>query len=93
MLVELTKSSAIQIYAQRSIGNEMKGLTCSSVRLMMDRAGENHIVTLHSMDDLDADWNHRVTLRVVEGDGVRLNNQYLEILIELLMEEILSWFR
>jgi hypothetical protein len=57
---------------------------------MMDRAGENHIVTLHSMDDLDADWNHRVTLRVVEGDGVRLNNQYLEILIELLMEEILS---
>lgn len=82
--------SAIQIYAQRSIGSEMKGLTYSTVRLMMGRAGENYVVTLHSVDDPDADWNHRATLRVVEGDGFRLNNQYLEILRELLTEEKVS---
>lgn len=82
--------SAIQIYAQRSIGSEMKGLTYSTVRLMMGRAGENYVVTLHSVDDPDAEWNHRATLRVVEGDGFRLNNQYLEILRELLTEEKLS---
>ncbi len=82
--------SAIQAYAQKSIGSEMRGLTYSSVRLMMGRAGENYVVTLHSVDDPDADWNHRATLRVVEGDGFRLNNQYLEILTELLTEEKLS---
>jgi hypothetical protein len=82
--------SAIQSYAQRSIGSEMKGLTYSNVRLMMGRAGENYVVTLHSVKDPDAEWNHRATLRVVEGDGFRLNNQYLEILTELLTEEILS---
>jgi len=82
--------SAIQAYARRSIGSEMKGLTYSSVRLMMGRAGENYVVTLHSVDDQDAEWNHRATLRVVEGDGFRLNNQYLEILRELLTEEKLS---
>ncbi|NHI90292.1 MAG: hypothetical protein EAX87_12270 [Candidatus Thorarchaeota archaeon] len=82
--------SAIQIYAQRSIGSEMKGLTYSTIRLMMGRAGENYVVTLHSVDDPDAEWNHRATLRVVEGDGFRLNNQYLEILRELLTEEKLS---
>ena len=31
--------SAIQAYAQKSIGSEMRGLTYSSVRLMMGRAG------------------------------------------------------
>jgi hypothetical protein len=82
--------SAIQTYAERSIGSEMKGLTYSSVRLILGQAGENYVVTLHSVDDPDADWNHRATLRVVEGDGFRLNNQYLEILTELLTEEKLS---
>jgi hypothetical protein len=82
--------SAIQSYAQRSIGSEMRGLTYDNVRLMMARAGENYVVTLHSVDDPDADWNHRATVRVVEGDGFRLNNQYLEILTELLTEEKLS---
>ena len=82
--------SAIQTYAQRSIGSEMRGLTYSNVRLMMGRAGELYVVTLHSVEDPDAEWNHRATLRVVEGDGFRLNNQYLEILTELLTEEMLS---
>lgn len=82
--------SAIQSYARRSIGSEMRGLTYSNMKLMMGRAGENYVVTLHSVDDPDADWNHRATLRVVEGDGFRLNNQYLEILTELLTEEKLS---
>jgi len=82
--------SAIQTYAQKSIGSQMRGLTYSNVRLIMGQAGENYLVTLHSVDDPDADWNHRATLRVVEGDGFRLNNQYLEILTELLVEEKLS---
>ena len=82
--------SAIQAYARRSIGSEMRGLTYSNVKLMMGRAGDNYVVTLHSVDDPDADWNHSATLRVVEGDGFRLNNQYLEILRELLTEEKLS---
>ncbi|MHA2146966.1 MAG: hypothetical protein ACXAB0_16085, partial [Candidatus Thorarchaeota archaeon] len=45
---------------------------------------------LHSIDDLEADWNHRATVKVIEGDGFRLNDQYLGILYELLSDEIIS---
>jgi hypothetical protein len=82
MIVTSGVSEAIQSYALRSISSQMRGLTYSNMRLTMDRAGENFVLTLHSVDDPDADWNHRATVRVVEGNGFRLNNQYLEILTE-----------
>ncbi|MBN2231153.1 MAG: hypothetical protein JW779_16330 [Candidatus Thorarchaeota archaeon] len=82
--------SAIQTYALRSIGTEMKSLTYSQVILMIGQAGDKIVVTLHSLDDPDSDWNHRATLRIMEGDGFRLDDQYLGILRELLTEGRLS---
>ena len=82
--------SAIQAYAQRSVGSEMKSLTYSKMKLMIDHAAENFVVTLHSIDDPDAAWNHSATVKVIEGDGFKLDDQYLEILRELLTDEALS---
>jgi hypothetical protein len=82
--------SAIQAYAQKSIGSEMKSLTYSKMKLMIDMAAENFVVTLHSIDDPEAEWNHSATVKVIEGDGFRLNDQYLGILRALLTDEIVT---
>jgi hypothetical protein len=82
--------SAIQAYAQKSVGSEMKSLTYSKMKLMIDMAAGNFVVTLHSIEDSDAEWNHSATVKVIEGDGFNLNNQYLGILRSLLTDEIIT---
>lgn len=82
--------SAIQAYAQRSVGSQMKSLTYSQMKLMIDHAADKFVVTLHAIDDLDAAWNHSATVKVIEGDGFKLDDQYLEILRALLTDEIIS---
>ena len=82
--------SAIQAYAKRSIGSEMKQVTYSSIRLMIGRAGPYHVVTLHTIDDDDADWNHSATLRVLETEDYMLDDHHLGILRELLTGEVMS---
>lgn len=82
--------SAIQAYAQKSVGSEMKSLTYSKMKLMIDMAADNFVVTLHSIDDSDTEWNHSATVKVIEGDGFNLNDQYLGILRSLLTDEIIT---
>jgi hypothetical protein len=82
--------AAIQAYARRFVGSEMKEVTYSNIRLMIGRAGPFHVVTLHMLDDADAEWNHRATLNVLETQDYLLDDQHLAILRELLTEEILT---
>jgi hypothetical protein len=82
--------AAIQAYARRFVGSEMREVTYSNIRLMVGRAGPFHVVTLHTLDDADAEWNHRATLNVLETQDYLLDDQHLGILRELLTDEILS---
>ena len=82
--------SAIQAYARRSVGSEMKEVTYSNIRLMIGRAGPYHVVTLHTIDDEDAEWNHRATLNVLDTEDYMLDDEHLRILQQLLTDEILS---
>jgi hypothetical protein len=82
--------AAIQAYAKRFVGSEMKEVTYSNIRLMIGRAGPYHVVTLHTIDDEDADWNHSATINVLETEDYLLDDQHLSILRELLTGEILS---
>ena len=82
--------SAIQAYAKRSTGSEMKEVTYSSVRLMIGRAGPYHVVTLHALNDEDAEWNHRATINVLHTEDYILNDYHLAILHELLTGEVIS---
>ena len=72
--------SAIQAYAIRSVGSEMKEVTYSSVKLMIGRAGPYHVVTLHAIDDADAEWNHRATISVLHTEDYTLNDQHLSLI-------------
>ena len=82
--------SAIQVYAKRSIGREMKEVTYSSIKLMIGRAGPFHVVTLHTLDDEDAEWNHSATIKVLETQDYMLDDHHLGILRELLTGEVMS---
>lgn len=82
--------SAIQAYAKRSVGSEMKEVTYSSARLLIGRAGPYHVVTLHALEDEDAEWNHSATIRVLETEDYMLDDQHLGILRELLTDEVVS---
>jgi hypothetical protein len=82
--------AAIQAYARRFVGSEMREVTYSNMRLMVGRAGPYHVVTLHMLDDTEAAWNHSATLNVLETQDYLLDDQHLGILRELLTDEILS---
>ena len=82
--------SAIQAYAMKSVGSEMKEVTYSSIKLMIGRAGPYHVVTLHALDDKDAAWNHRATISVLDTEDYTLNDHHLGILRELLTGEVVS---
>jgi hypothetical protein len=82
--------SAIQAYARRSVGSEMKEVSYSNIRLMIDRAGPYYVVTLHALDDEDAEWNHSATINVLETEDYILNDYHLGILRELLTGESIS---
>lgn len=82
--------SAIQAYAKMSVGSEMKEVTYSSIILMIGRAGPYHVVTLHALDDEDAEWNHKATISVLATEDYILNDYHLGILRELLTGEVIS---
>jgi len=82
--------SAIQAYAKRSVGSEMKEVTYSSVKLMIGRAGPYHVVTLHDLEDDDSEWNHRATINVLSTGDYTLDDYHLGILRELLTGEVMS---
>jgi hypothetical protein len=82
--------AAIQAYAKRFVGSEMKEVTYSNIRLMVGRAGPYHVVTLHTIDDEEAEWNHSATLNVLETEDYLLDDHHLHILRDLLTDEVLS---
>jgi hypothetical protein len=82
--------SAIQAYAMKSIGSEMKEVTYSSIRLMIGRAGPYHVVTLHKLEDEDAKWNHNATIRVLDTEDYILDDYHLGILRDLLTDDVVS---
>ncbi|MGQ4912545.1 MAG: hypothetical protein ACP6KW_10285 [Candidatus Thorarchaeota archaeon] len=82
--------SAIQSFARQFTGSDMKEVKYSKIRLMMGEAGHKYVVTLHAIDDPDAQWNHGATLRVIKGEDFVLNDQFLGILRDLLTEDKLT---
>ncbi|TFF93938.1 hypothetical protein EU546_05575 [Candidatus Thorarchaeota archaeon] len=83
--------TAIQSYASRFTGSRMREVRYSNIRMIIGHVGENHVVTLHSVDDPDAEWNHGATMRVIESEeDFLLDDQFLGVLRELLTDERVS---
>lgn len=83
--------TAIQSYASRFTGSRMREVRYSNIRMIIGQIKENHVVTLHAVDDPDAEWNHGATMRVIEGEeDFLLDDQFLGVLRDLLTDDRVS---
>jgi hypothetical protein len=82
--------SAMQTYACNLSGGEVNRLELGAIQIILGRLGRNHIITLHSSIDQDADWNHEIVVDLIKGEDHQLDDDFLTMLRELLTDEQLS---
>jgi len=82
--------SAMQSFAMGISGGEVKELEYGNVRILLGRARENQVITIHSIVDRDAEWNHATVLELIEGNQYALDDNFLSLLQELLSDARVS---
>jgi hypothetical protein len=76
--------SAIQLYGRAMSGNDVNELTFAEIRLLSGMANGYQVVTIHYIEDEDADWNHSTVISIVEDMEYKLDDQFLASLRQLL---------
>ncbi len=82
--------SAMQSFAKGISGGEVKELEYGNVRILLGKARENDVITIHSIVDDDAEWNHATVLELLEGNEYALDDNFLSLLKELLSDARVS---
>jgi hypothetical protein len=82
--------SAMQSYACGISGGEVKELEYGTIKMILGMANKNHVVTIHSSRDKDANWNHDMVIELIEEQNFNLNDNFLALLQELLTDDALS---
>ena len=82
--------SAMQTFAMGISGGEVKELEYGNVRLLLGKARNNQVITIHSIVDKDAEWNHGTVIDLIEGNDYILDDKFLSILQELLTDARVS---
>ncbi|MGY5877062.1 MAG: hypothetical protein RTU30_15025 [Candidatus Thorarchaeota archaeon] len=82
--------SAMQIFAKGMSGSEVQELTFAQIRLLLGKANDYHVITIHLNKDSEAEWNHSVVIDLIEERGENLDSQFLFILQELLTQKLVS---
>ena len=76
--------SAIQLYGKAMSGNDVNELTFANMRLLSGMAGSFQVVTIHNIDDDDADWNHDSVIAIIKDMDYQLDDHFLASLSQLL---------
>ena len=82
--------SAMQTFAKGISGGEVKELEYGNVRVLLGKARENDVITIHSIVDSDAEWNHATVIDLIEGNDYVLDDNFLSLLQELLTDARVS---
>ncbi|MHA2424627.1 MAG: hypothetical protein ACXAEF_07550 [Candidatus Thorarchaeota archaeon] len=82
--------SAMQSYACGISGGEVQELEYGTIKMILGKADKNHIVTIHSSMDKDANWNHDMVIELIEERNFNLDNNFLALLQELLTDDAIS---
>ncbi len=82
--------SAMQTFACSLSGGEVKELEYGNVRILLGHARGNQVITIHSIVDNDADWNHGTVLELIESNDFALDDNFLSLLRELLSDARVS---
>lgn len=80
--------SAVQMFIKKISGTEIDELRFGDLKLLIGRAHENYVVTLHAFDDPNAEeQNRRVIELITEDNEVRLDDGFLGLVNEMVTQE------
>jgi len=82
--------SALQMFIKKISGNEINELQFGELKLLIGKAGENYVVTLHAHDDVDAKEHNKEVIEFVIEQGDNIDDGVLNLVNEMILGEVIS---
>ncbi|MGY5879169.1 MAG: hypothetical protein RTV31_02915 [Candidatus Thorarchaeota archaeon] len=79
--------SALQMFIKKISGNEINELQFGELKLLIGKAGENYVVTLHANDDTDARDHNKEVIKFVIEQGDNIDDGVLGLINEMVSQE------
>ena len=80
--------SALQMFIKKISGNEINELQFGELKLLIGKAGENYVVTLHAHDDADAKEQNREVIEYVIEQGDNVDDGVLNLVNEMVSQGV-----
>lgn len=75
--------SALQMFIRSISGNEISELQFGELKLLIGKAGDGYVVTLHASNDNDARVKNQEVIKFVIEQGEDINDGVLSLFFEL----------
>jgi hypothetical protein len=79
--------SALQMFIKKISGNEINELQFGELKLLIGKAGENYVVTLHANGDKDANKHNQEVIDLVIEQGDDIDDGVLSLINEMITQE------
>ncbi|TFH10034.1 MAG: hypothetical protein E4H14_03310 [Candidatus Thorarchaeota archaeon] len=79
--------SALQMFIKKISGNEINELQFGDLKLLIGKAGENYIVTLHAFDDTEATAQNQEVIKLVLEQGGNIDDGVLGLIKEMVTQD------
>jgi len=79
--------SALQMFIKKISGNEINELQFGELKLLIGKAGDFYVVTLHSNDDEDAKKDNQEVIDLVAEQGDDIDDGTLALIHEMISGE------
>jgi len=79
--------SALQMFIMKISGNEINELQFGELKLLIGKAGENYVVTLHATDDAEAGAHNLEVIKFVIDQGDNIDDGVLNLINEMVTGE------
>lgn len=77
--------SALQMFIKKISGNEINELQFGELKLLIGKAGENYVVTLHAFDDKDTRDHNKEVIKLVVDQGDDIDDGVLGLINEMVV--------
>ena len=80
--------SAVQMFIKKISGTEIDELRFGDLKLLIGKAGENYVVTLHAFDDPKAEGHNQEVVKLLrDSPDTRIDDGLLSLVNEMVTEE------
>jgi hypothetical protein len=79
--------SALQMFIKKISGNEINELQFGDLKLLIGKAVENYVVTLHASDDEEARDHNQQVIQMVSENEDDIDDGFLALINEMISQE------